>query len=38
MDPVRASNLVALLRNMGEADLALEIDDAVQRARRYATM
>lgn len=38
MDSVRASNLVALLRNMGEADLALEIDDAVQRARRYATM
>jgi len=38
MDPVQASNLVALLKEMGEADLALEIDDAVQRARRYATM
>ena len=38
MAPVQASELVALLRQVGEAELALEIDDAVQRARRYAAV
>jgi len=38
MAPIQATELVALLQKVGEADLALEVDDAVQRARRYSSM
>lgn len=38
MAAVQASELVSLLRQVGEAEFALEVDDAVQRARRYAGM
>jgi hypothetical protein len=38
MAPVQASEMVTLLQQVGEADLALEVDDAVQRARHYASM
>jgi hypothetical protein len=38
MDQALAATLVTRLREAGETDLALEIDDAVQRSRRYASM
>ena len=38
MAPAQASDLVVQLKGAGEMDLASEIDDAIQRARRYAAM
>jgi len=38
MERGQASNLVLRLQELGEADLAGEIDDAVQRAQRYTSM
>ena len=38
MDPAQASDLVVQLRSAGEMDLASEINDAVERARRYTAM
>lgn len=38
MAPAQASGLVVQLQGAGEMDLAGEIDDAIERARRYTAM
>ena len=38
MECGQASNLVLCLQDLGEVDLANEIDDAIQRAQRYTSM
>jgi hypothetical protein len=38
MAPAQASELVTLLQQVGEAEFARELEDAIRRARRYASM